>query len=57
MFLSVRSGSATAVARTDCKLIPVNQKRFALLVRHKPGFALQIMRVMAERLRRMDARV
>lgn len=49
--------SASAVARTDCKLIPVNQKRFSLLVQHTPNFALQIMRVMAGRLRRMDARL
>lgn len=46
--------SASAVARTDCKLIPVNAQRFALLVQHTPDFALQIMRVMAGRLRVMD---
>ena len=46
--------SASAVARTDCKLIPVNHDRFALLVQHTPDFALQIMRVMAGRLRAMD---
>lgn len=46
--------SASAVARTDCKLIPVNHERFALLVQHTPDFALQIMRVMAGRLRVMD---
>jgi CRP-like cAMP-binding protein len=46
--------SASAVARTDCKLIPVNRQRFALLVQHTPDFALQLMRVMAGRLRVMD---
>ena len=46
--------SASAVARTNCKLIPVNGQRFALLVQHTPDFALQIMRVMAGRLRTMD---
>ena len=46
--------SASAVARTDCKLIPVNKERFSLLVQHTPDFALQIMRVMAGRLRVMD---
>ena len=49
--------SATAVARTPCKLVPVNQQRFSLLVQHKPDFALEIMRVMAGRLRQMDARL
>jgi CRP-like cAMP-binding protein len=49
--------SATAIARTPCKVVPVNQLRFALLVKHKPDFALEIMRVMAGRLRQMDARL
>ena len=49
--------TASAVARTRCKLVPVNQKRFNLLVQHTPDFALQIMRVMAGRLRAMDARL
>ncbi len=46
--------SASAIARSACKLIPVNQERFSLLVQHTPDFALQIMRVMAGRLRVMD---
>jgi len=49
--------TASAVARTKCKLVPVNQKRFNLLVQHTPDFAIQIMRVMAGRLRAMDARL
>jgi CRP-like cAMP-binding protein len=49
--------TARAVARTGCKLVPVNQKRFNLLVQHTPDFAIQIMRVMAGRLRAMDARL
>jgi len=49
--------SATAIARTGCKLVPVNQQRFTLLVQHTPNFALDIMRVMAGRLRQMDARL
>jgi CRP/FNR family cyclic AMP-dependent transcriptional regulator len=49
--------SASAVARSNCKLVPVTQKRFHLLVQHTPDFALQIMRVMASRLRAMDARL
>jgi len=49
--------TATAMARTDCKLIAVDEKRFALLVQHTPDFALQIMRVMAGRLRTMDQRL
>jgi CRP-like cAMP-binding protein len=44
--------SATAVARTDCQLAAVNERRFTFLVQETPFFALEIMRVLAERLRR-----
>ena len=44
--------SAEAVARTDCKLVPINKKRFAFLVTETPFFALEVMQVMANRLRK-----
>jgi CRP-like cAMP-binding protein len=44
--------SAQAVARTDCKLVPINKKRFTFLVTETPFFALEVMKVMANRLRR-----
>lgn len=47
--------SATARAKTNCRLAPVSQKRFTFLVQQTPMFALQVMRIMADRLRRMDA--
>jgi CRP-like cAMP-binding protein len=43
--------SATAVARTDCRLAPINQNRFKFLVQQTPHFALHLMRGMADRLR------
>jgi CRP-like cAMP-binding protein len=43
--------SATAVAHTDCVLVPVDEKQFNFLVQQTPGFALQIMRILAQRLR------
>jgi CRP-like cAMP-binding protein len=55
--LDTEPRTASAVARTNCKVVPVNQKRFNLLVQHTPDFAIQIMRVMAGRLRAMDARL
>jgi len=55
--IDTKPRSATAIARTDCKLVPISEKRFAFLVQQTPHFALQVMRVMAERLRRMDANV
>ncbi|MCX7152860.1 MAG: cyclic nucleotide-binding domain-containing protein [Proteobacteria bacterium] len=48
---------ATATAKTACKLMPVAEKRFMFMIQQTPHFALQIMRVMAERLRRMDERL
>ena len=48
--------SATAIARTDCQLVPINETRFSFLVQQTPYFALQVMRVMAHRLRSMDER-
>lgn len=49
--------SATAFALTDCKLAPINHERFMALIRETPEFALEIMRVMAARLRAMDRRL
>jgi CRP-like cAMP-binding protein len=47
--------SATAIARNDCKLAPVNERQFLYMVEQTPFFALFVMRVLARRLRRMDA--
>jgi len=45
--------SAQAVAKTDCKIVVVNRHRFLFLVQETPTFALEIMQVMSERIRRM----
>jgi len=49
--------SATAIARTACRLAPVNERRFVFLVHQTPHFAIEVMRMMADRLRRMNAKV
>jgi CRP/FNR family cyclic AMP-dependent transcriptional regulator len=43
--------SASAKARTDCKVAVVDLKRFEFLVQNTPFFAVQVMRIMAHRLR------
>jgi CRP/FNR family cyclic AMP-dependent transcriptional regulator len=43
--------SATAVAKTDVKLVPVGEKQFLFLVSRTPHFALNVMRILARRLR------
>ena len=44
--------SADALARTNCKLLPLNQHRFTFMVDEIPFFAIRVMKVMADRLRR-----
>ncbi len=48
---------ATAVAKSDAKVVTVDEKRFLFLVQQTPNFALHVMRVLSDRLRRMDARL
>lgn len=48
-----RPRSATAVAATDCKILPVNQARFASLVQQEPDFATQVMKIMSVRMRNL----
>ena len=43
--------SATAIASSDAKLVPVSEKQFLFLISNTPYFALNVMRVMARRLR------
>ena len=49
--------TATAIARTDCKLAVIPEKRFLFMVQTHPHFAQRLMKVMADRLRKMNARV
>lgn len=45
--------SATAVARTAVTLTPVDQKLFLRMVEQTPYFAVQVLTIMSERLRRL----
>jgi CRP/FNR family cyclic AMP-dependent transcriptional regulator len=47
--------SATAVAAVDCSLAVINEKRFLRLVEQTPKFALHVMHVISERLRRANS--
>ena len=49
--------SAKAVAKTECHVVPIDEKRFAFLIQQTPQFALQVMKIMAERLRQADAKI
>lgn len=49
--------SASAIAKTDCKLVPVDARRFLFLIDNNRQFALAIMRALCERLIAADARL
>jgi CRP/FNR family cyclic AMP-dependent transcriptional regulator len=46
--------SATAVAKTDCSLIPINEKQFLFMVQETPFFSLRVMRTLTARLRQVN---
>lgn len=45
--------SAAAIAATQSKVVPVSKQRFMTAIQHNPFFALQVMSVMASRLRKL----
>lgn len=49
--------SASAIARTDCELVPVDQKRFTFMIQHTPFFAVHVMKILADRLRQTSSSV
>lgn len=49
--------SATVTAVTDCTLAEIDEKRFLFLVQQTPSFALNLMRLLSHRLRRMNSLV
>ncbi|HYG77204.1 MAG TPA: cyclic nucleotide-binding domain-containing protein [Planctomycetota bacterium] len=46
--------SASAIAATDCQLVPIDGKRFQYLIGETPYFAIEVMQIMARRLRHMN---
>jgi CRP/FNR family cyclic AMP-dependent transcriptional regulator len=50
--LNNKPRSATATARTDVRLVEINHGDFYFLIQHSPQFAIEVMQVLAERVRR-----
>jgi len=46
--------SASVVTRTACRLVPIGVAEFDLLVQETPAFSRYVLRVVTERLRRMN---
>lgn len=55
--IDTKARSATALAASDCRLAAVDEQEFINMVQKNPFFSLHVLRVLAERLRRMDAKV
>lgn len=49
--------SATVVALEPCEVVPVSERNFTYLVHETPFFALDVMRTLARRIRKMNAKV
>lgn len=49
--------SASAVARTEARLARVDESEFLAMVVDAPFFALHVMRVLVERMRRASSRI
>jgi CRP-like cAMP-binding protein len=49
--------SATVVAKTDCRLVAVDRRRFEYMVQETPFFGLAVMKVLADRLRKTSGRI
>ena len=50
------SRAATAVAETECQLLSISRNDFLNLVKTKPGFAISLLKTIADRLRNMTAK-
>jgi CRP/FNR family transcriptional regulator, cyclic AMP receptor protein len=48
--------SATVTAKTRCRLVPVDRRRFQYMTQETPFFALAVMKVLADRLRCKNVR-
>lgn len=49
--------SATATSKTASKVVPVDLRHFMFLVEETPYFAVQVMKIMASRIRQMLPRL
>lgn len=49
--------SATAIAKTDCQINLINEKRFIYLVQQTPYFAFDVLSVLADRIRDLNEKL
>ena len=49
--------SATAIAKSDCQIVPIDKERFSFLIQQAAfgsDFALHVMKIMADRIRKIN---
>ncbi|NIP38181.1 MAG: cyclic nucleotide-binding domain-containing protein [Candidatus Dadabacteria bacterium] len=49
--------SATAIAQTDTKIVPINRETFLLIVKEEPLFALFVMKDLSHKIRVLNQRL
>lgn len=54
VLVGVKNRTYTAIAKTDCKLAFLDEKRFLFAVQETPMFALNVIKNYSERLSRMQ---
>jgi CRP-like cAMP-binding protein len=54
VLIGVANRTYTAIAKTDCKLAYLDEKRFLFAVQETPMFALNVLRSYTERLSRLQ---
>ncbi len=52
--IDAKPRSASARAKTTCRVVPIDQKRFQFLIQQTPYFAIEVMRILAHRLQKMN---
>lgn len=55
--IGAREARASVRAKTDITVAVVDERRFLFLVQQHPTFALELMRLMADRLENMNERI
>ncbi|MFP4321616.1 MAG: Crp/Fnr family transcriptional regulator [Anaerolineales bacterium] len=49
--------ASRCVAKTDCKIVTIDKHRFLYLVHETPTFALEVMKVLADRVRYLNSQM
>ncbi|MBU7584236.1 MAG: cyclic nucleotide-binding domain-containing protein [Nostoc sp. TH1S01] len=54
VLVGIKNRTYTAIAKTECQLVSLNEKRFLFAVQETPMFALHVIKNYSERLSRLQ---